>query len=104
VLASFGALVGMLSAEIFVIGSATADPSPRLSVSPGPFQNAITLEHVERSEASIDRLEKELEPLTQWNAGRKPDRKPILLNICFPRQRTRTDATTGWKPVGSRVG
>ena len=52
-------LVAMLQDELFVVGSALADPSVQ-----GPFHNAITPEHIARLESSIDRLEEELEPLT----------------------------------------
>src|SRR5262249_38584990 len=54
-------LVAMLQDELFVVGSALADPSPQ-----GPFHHAITGEHVDRLEAAIDGLEVELEPLTQF--------------------------------------
>ena len=53
--------VAMLQDELFVVGSALADPSVQ-----GPFHNAITPEHVERLEAAIDGLEAELKPLTQF--------------------------------------
>jgi cob(I)alamin adenosyltransferase len=54
-------LVAVLQDELFVLGSALADPSPQ-----GPFHHAITPQHVERLESSIDRLEAELEPLSQF--------------------------------------
>ena len=54
-------LAGQLQDELFVVGSALADPSPT-----GPFHNAITGEHVARLEATIDALETELLPLTQF--------------------------------------
>ena len=54
-------LVAQLQDELFVVGSALADPSPG-----GPFHHAITDEHVERLESTIDGLETELEPLVQF--------------------------------------
>jgi cob(I)alamin adenosyltransferase len=55
------ALVSRLQEELFVLGSALADASPD-----GPFHRAITARHVEELESDIDRLEEELEPLTQF--------------------------------------
>ncbi len=54
-------LVAQLQSELFVIGSALADPSPG-----GPFHNAVTDDHVARLEAAIDLLEAELKPLVQF--------------------------------------
>ncbi len=54
-------LVATLQDELFVVGSALADPSAQ-----GPFHHAITAEHVARLESAIDRLEDELEPLTRF--------------------------------------
>jgi cob(I)alamin adenosyltransferase len=54
-------LVAGLQAELFTLGSALADPSPQ-----GPFHNAITCDDIERLESSIDLLETELNPLTQF--------------------------------------
>ena len=54
-------LVAKLQDELFVVGSALADPSPG-----GPFHNAITDQHVARLESTIDGLETELEPLVQF--------------------------------------
>jgi cob(I)alamin adenosyltransferase len=54
-------LVAQLQNELFVVGSALADPSPH-----GPFHDAITDEHVARLEAAIDTLETELKPLVQF--------------------------------------
>jgi cob(I)alamin adenosyltransferase len=54
-------LVAQLQDELFMVGSALADPSPT-----GPFHNVVTGEHVERLETTIDALESELEPLTQF--------------------------------------
>jgi cob(I)alamin adenosyltransferase len=50
-----------LQEELFVVGSALADPDPE-----GPFHAAITLEHAERWETEIDRLEAELPPLRNF--------------------------------------
>jgi cob(I)alamin adenosyltransferase len=54
-------LVAQLQGELFVVGSALADPSPG-----GPFHDALTGEHVARLETQIDALETELQPLTQF--------------------------------------
>ena len=54
-------LVAQLQSELFVVGSALADPSPD-----GPFHHAITAEHIARLETTIDALETELKPLTQF--------------------------------------
>ena len=54
-------LVATLQDELFLVGSALADPAPQ-----GPFHHAVTPEHVARLESAIDRLEAELEPLTQF--------------------------------------
>jgi cob(I)alamin adenosyltransferase len=54
-------LVAQLQVELFVVGSALADPSPG-----GPFHDAITGEHAARLETQIDALETELQPLTQF--------------------------------------
>jgi cob(I)alamin adenosyltransferase len=55
------ALVAQLQDELFVAGSALADPSPQ-----GPFHNAVTSRHVERLETTIDALQTELAPLVQF--------------------------------------
>jgi cob(I)alamin adenosyltransferase len=55
------ALVARLQDELFVLGSALADPSPD-----GPFHQAITGRHVEGLELAIDRLEEELAPLAHF--------------------------------------
>jgi cob(I)alamin adenosyltransferase len=55
------ALIARLQDELFVLGSALADPAPD-----GPFHHAITARHVAELESTIDRLEEELEPLTQF--------------------------------------
>jgi cob(I)alamin adenosyltransferase len=54
-------LAAQLQQELFVAGSALADPSPG-----GPFFNAITSDHVARLETTIDALEIELKPLTEF--------------------------------------
>jgi cob(I)alamin adenosyltransferase len=54
-------LAAQLQNDLFVVGSALADPSPT-----GPFHHAITAEHVARLETQIDALETELMPLTQF--------------------------------------
>jgi cob(I)alamin adenosyltransferase len=55
------ALIARLQDELFVVGSALADPSPE-----GRFHHAITARHVAELESAIDRLEDELEPLTRF--------------------------------------
>ena len=55
------ALTARLQEELFVLGSALADPFPD-----GPFHRAITTSHVAGLESAIDGLEAELEPLTQF--------------------------------------
>jgi cob(I)alamin adenosyltransferase len=55
------ALVRRIQDELFVVGSALADPNPD-----GPFHNTITPEHIRRFEGQIDALEAELLPLTQF--------------------------------------
>jgi cob(I)alamin adenosyltransferase len=54
-------LAAQLQEELFVVGSALADPSPG-----GPFHNAITAEHITRLENTIDTLETELKALTEF--------------------------------------
>jgi cob(I)alamin adenosyltransferase len=54
-------LAAQLQEELFVVGSALADPSPG-----GPFHNAVTSDHITRLEDAIDSLETELEPLTEF--------------------------------------
>jgi cob(I)alamin adenosyltransferase len=54
-------LVAQLQDELFVVGSALADPDPR-----GPFHNAIDSSHVSRLEGVIDALEVELPPLSNF--------------------------------------
>jgi cob(I)alamin adenosyltransferase len=53
--------VARLQNDLFAVGSALADPSPS-----GPFHNVITSEHIARLETTIDDLESELTPLTQF--------------------------------------
>jgi cob(I)alamin adenosyltransferase len=47
--------------DLFVVGSALADPNPE-----GPFHHKVQLEMASNLEAWIDSLESELEPLTQF--------------------------------------
>jgi len=54
-------LLAAVQGDLFVVGSALADPAPG-----GPFHNVITGEHVARLELAIDTLEIELKPLTQF--------------------------------------
>ena len=54
-------LLAVVQADLFVVGSALADPAPG-----GPFHNVITGEHIARLESAIDTLETELQPLTQF--------------------------------------
>jgi cob(I)alamin adenosyltransferase len=54
-------LLAAVQGDLFVVGSALADPSPG-----GPFHNVITGEYVARLELAIDTLEAELKPLTQF--------------------------------------
>jgi cob(I)alamin adenosyltransferase len=55
------ALITELQNELFVVGSALADPSPQ-----GPFHNAVPDRRVENLETVIDTLEAELSPLVQF--------------------------------------
>jgi cob(I)alamin adenosyltransferase len=54
-------LVAQLQDELFLVGSALADPLPD-----GRFYNTITHSHVERLEDVIDAIEAQLEPLLQF--------------------------------------
>ncbi|MGP0064360.1 MAG: cob(I)yrinic acid a,c-diamide adenosyltransferase [Isosphaeraceae bacterium] len=54
-------LVAQLQDELFVVGSALADPTTE-----GPFHKAVTSQHVVRLESAIDEMEEELAPLTQF--------------------------------------
>ncbi|MGO9467373.1 MAG: cob(I)yrinic acid a,c-diamide adenosyltransferase [Isosphaeraceae bacterium] len=54
-------LVARLQDELFALGSALADPLPQ-----GPFHNVITDSHVAALERTIDALEAELSPLSQF--------------------------------------
>lgn len=47
--------------DLFVLGSALADPDPN-----GPFFHAITLDHIGSLERFIDKMETELEPLKNF--------------------------------------
>jgi cob(I)alamin adenosyltransferase len=62
-------LVARLQDELFVLGSALADPSVE-----GPFHRLITVEHIAGLESAIDQLEDELEPLAHFilPGGRPP--------------------------------
>ncbi|QEH37545.1 Cob(I)yrinic acid a,c-diamide adenosyltransferase [Aquisphaera giovannonii] len=51
-------LAALLQDELFVLGSALADPDPA-----GRFHNAIADEHVRRLETAIDAIDAELAPL-----------------------------------------
>ena len=55
------ALTARIQNELFVVGSALADPSPS-----GRFHNAVDAAHATGLETAIDSLEAELEPLTQF--------------------------------------
>jgi cob(I)alamin adenosyltransferase len=59
--AEIDALLSEFQDELFAVGSALADPSKD-----GPFQGAITAEHVERVERRIDTMEAELPVLTRF--------------------------------------
>lgn len=52
-------LLKTVQEDLFVLGSALADPDPN-----GRFFHAITLEHVGHLESGIDQMESELSPLT----------------------------------------
>lgn len=54
-------LVGRLQSELFLLGSALADPDPG-----GPFHLGIKDEHATALEQLIDALETEVPPLTQF--------------------------------------
>ena len=54
-------LAAQLQEELFVAGSALADPSPG-----GSFYHALTSDHIKRLETTIDALETELKPLTEF--------------------------------------
>jgi cob(I)alamin adenosyltransferase len=55
------ALLGRLQDDLFLVGSALADPNPK-----GPFHESITAEHTLHLEAQIDALEAELPPLSRF--------------------------------------
>ena len=59
--ATVDGLIAQFQEELFVAGSALADPSPV-----GPFYHAITSQHIARLETAIDALETELKPLTEF--------------------------------------
>ncbi len=54
-------LAAQLQDELFLVGSALADPLPD-----GKFHNTLTLTHVEHLEHTIDGLEADLEPLREF--------------------------------------
>lgn len=54
-------LVARIQDGLFRVGAALADPDPK-----GKFATAVTADHVEALEQSIDRLEVELPPLRQF--------------------------------------
>ncbi len=54
-------LAARIQDELFLVGSALADPLPD-----GKFHNTITGTHVEQLERAIDGLEAELEPLREF--------------------------------------
>jgi cob(I)alamin adenosyltransferase len=58
---STDALVAQLQDELFVVGSALADPDPK-----GPYHAAINSEHALRIEEMIDALDADLPRLTQF--------------------------------------
>lgn len=88
------ALVARLQEELFVLGSALADPSPD-----GPFHHAITPRHVEELEATIDRLEGELEPLTQFILpGGSPPAAQVHLARTICRRAERVAVTLARQP------
>ena len=55
------ALLTAIQDQLFVVGSALADPLPD-----GPFHNLVTDEHARELEVAIDTMEAELEPLTKF--------------------------------------
>jgi cob(I)alamin adenosyltransferase len=88
------ALVARLQEELFVLGSALADPDPD-----GPFHRAIASRHVEALEATIDRLEAELDPLTQFILpGGSPPAAQIHLARTICRRAERLAVTLARQP------
>lgn len=71
------ALLDRLQSELFVLGSALADPNPG-----GPFHGAITTEHVGRLEQDIDAMQEQLPPLTCFIL---PGGKPVSAQIQLAR-------------------
>ena len=55
------ARLARVQADLFVVGSALADPDPS-----GPFHRAVTPEHAAALERAIDELETALDPLRQF--------------------------------------
>ncbi len=84
-------LVALLQDELFVVGSALADPAPE-----GRFHTAITPRHVERLELAIDVMEEELPPLTQFilPGGSRPAAQLHLARTICP-----TGREVGRQPV-----
>ncbi|MDX2035435.1 MAG: cob(I)yrinic acid a,c-diamide adenosyltransferase [Isosphaeraceae bacterium] len=54
-------LLAGLQSDLFTVGAALADPDPA-----GPFHGSVRVERIELLERSIDALEEELPPLTQF--------------------------------------
>ncbi len=69
-------LVAQLQNELFLLGSALADPLPD-----GRFHNTITTAHVEHLEQTIDSLEAELQPLLQFILPGGACRRPQFLHL-----------------------
>jgi cob(I)alamin adenosyltransferase len=89
------ALVARLQEELFVLGSALADPSPD-----GPFHGAIAVGHVQELETTIDRLEGELAPLTQFILpGGSPPAAQIHLARTVCRRAERLAVTLSRQPA-----
>lgn len=78
-------LVARLQDELFVLGSALADPSAE-----GRFHRLITAEHVAGLESAIDRLEDELDPLRHFILpGGRPSAAQIHLGRAVCRRAER---------------
>jgi cob(I)alamin adenosyltransferase len=59
--ADLDAMLKKVQDDLFVLGSALADPDPN-----GPFFHAISKEHVARLERDIDRMQQDLPQLTSF--------------------------------------
>lgn len=59
--AQFDGYLKIVQEDLFVLGSALADPNPN-----GPFFHAIDTEHVAHLERAIDAMQGELKPLTSF--------------------------------------